>query len=62
MKIYQIDYYMTDPDMFNQDIMRSKMMSMFSNNKIIDAIATASIFSTMGCIEFKFEQPIVIED
>lgn len=62
MKIYQLDYYLVDENELTEEELRSKMMSMFNNNKIIDAIATSHIVSSPVFIGFKFEPPIIIED
>jgi hypothetical protein len=45
-----------------EEKIRSKVMSYFNNNQIIDAIATAEIVMSPVYVSFRFQKPIVIKD
>lgn len=67
MKIYTLVFICTlDLNKTNNEIfiekIRSNAMSLFSSNKIIDAITTADIIYSTGLISFRFKEPIIIED
>ncbi len=70
MLISAIEYLIDEKECTDEEELRSKVMSYFNNNKIIDAIATADISVSPPCCDqhqwwdvmFQFKRPVEVND